>query len=76
MLVFLREELLAQGDQIPAELPADADLAEDLGISSFDRMEFVANLEYHFDFVVPDEDLDALRTLDAISAYALARLSS
>ena len=74
MLALLRDELHAVNAEIPADLPADRGLTDDLGVDSLDVVEFVARLEHRFRFVVPDDEWQGLATLDQIAAYALGRL--
>ncbi len=74
MLEVLRAELRAVKEDVPADLPADRELTGELGVDSLDVVEFVARLEYRFQFVVPDNEWQQLATLDAIVDYALAHL--
>ena len=74
MLEVLRAELYEVNEEIPRDLADDKELIAELGIDSLDIVEFVARLEYRFQFVVPDDEWQHLATLDAIAEYALNHL--
>ena len=65
----LMEELRAVNDEVPEDVPFDQKLIAEIGIDSLDTIEFVARLEYRFQFVVPDEDWEQLTTLDEVLDY-------
>lgn len=75
LLEHCRQELHEVNPEISLDLPSDRHLVDELGIDSLDLLEFVARLEYDFRFVVPDEDIDGLVTLDAVVAYMRARVA-
>lgn len=74
LLAVLLGELHAVNGEISAELPTDQALGEELGIDSLDILEFVARIEYRYRVLVPDDDLEGLRTLDDVAGYMLGRL--
>lgn len=43
-----------------------ASLAGDLGFDDLDHIEFIIQLEDHFDVVIPDENLDFIVTVDDV----------
>jgi len=57
------------------QLVSEARILEDLGADSLDVVELVMALEEAFDLVVPDEDVESLRTLGDVAAYVDKRLS-
>jgi len=57
------------------DLVSEARILEDLGADSLDVVELVMALEQAFDIVVPDEDVENLRTLGDVAAYVDKRLS-
>jgi acyl carrier protein len=58
-----------------SELLPDADLQEDLGADSLDVVELVMAFEESFHLLVPDEDLEHLRTLGDIERYFEKRVA-
>lgn len=72
VLARLRTELAAVRPDIAATAPTDATFKHDLEIDSLDVLEFVARVEAAFGLVVPDEDWQAVATLDSLAAYVSA----
>ena len=68
----LRIELAAVRPDLAATASPDATLKHDLEIDSLDVLEFVARVEAAFGVVVPDEDWQAVATLDTLAAYVAA----
>jgi len=58
------------------ELVADARILDDLGADSLDVVELVMALEESFDIVVPDEDVERLRTIGDVQQYLELRSSN
>ena len=72
----LRAELHDVNPDIAIDLAADRHLIDELGVDSLDLIEFVARIEYEHGFLVPDDDIDRLVTLDAIVAYMTEALGA
>ena len=51
------------------EVLPDAHVLDDLGADSLDVVELVMALEERFDLVVPDEDVEDLRTIADVVTY-------
>jgi acyl carrier protein len=47
----------------------DASILDDLGADSLDVVEMVMSLEEAFDIEVPDDDVEALRTVADVERY-------
>ena len=58
------------------ELVPDARILDDLGADSLDVVELVLALEESFDIVVPDEDVERLRTIGDVQQYLEVRSSN
>ena len=52
-----------------AEVRSDASILDDLGADSLDVVEMVMSLEESFDIEVPDDDVEALRTVADVERY-------
>jgi len=52
-----------------AEITPEASILDDLGADSLDVVELVMSLEDAFDIEVPDEDVEAMRTVGDIQQY-------
>jgi acyl carrier protein len=52
-----------------AEVQPGASILDDLGADSLDVVEMVMSLEESFDIEVPDEDVEALRTVADVERY-------
>ena len=58
------------------ELVPEARILDDLGADSLDVVELVLALEESFDIVVPDEDVERLRTIGDVQQYLEVRSSN
>ncbi len=76
LLKLLEEQLRVLGDQIPAVVPEDCDLREDLGLDSLDLLEFIANAEYALKLQFPNEVLPEFTSLGVIADHVIALLDS
>ena len=65
----VREILLDIMDILESELDFSKQLRADLGASSVEVVEIVADIENHFDMDIPDEDLGNLMTPNDIVKY-------
>lgn len=54
-------------------LSGDADLSDSLGLDSLDLLNFAADIELHFDIVLPDGELSDLRTLTDVAGAVRAQ---
>ena len=52
-----------------AEIRPESSILDDLGADSLDVVEMVMSLEEAFDIEVPDEDIEALRTIADVERY-------
>jgi acyl carrier protein len=64
-------QLGVDADQVVAE----ARILDDLGADSLDVVELVMALEEEFAIQVPDEAVEAIRTVGDVESYVVARLS-
>jgi acyl carrier protein len=64
-------QLGVDADQIVPE----ASILDDLGADSLDVVELVMALEEEFAIEVPDDDVDAIRTVADVESYIASRLS-
>lgn len=51
------------------EVVPEANLADDLGVDSLDRVEFIMDLEERFDIEIPDEDAEQFKTIQDVYNY-------
>lgn len=51
------------------DIKANASIANDLGASSVDLVEVIAALENEFDLDIPEDDIEDIRTVQAIYDY-------
>ncbi len=58
------------------EVKADANILDDLGADSLDVVELVMALEEAFDLEIPDEEIEALRTIGDVEKYVTARAAA
>ena len=56
------------------ELEPEAQILHDLGADSLDVVELVMALEEAFGIEIPDQDVDALRTVGDVESYLAKRL--
>lgn len=52
----------------------DTDLAEKLGVDSLDYVEIIMELEDEFEIVIPDQEIESLKTLRQMVEYITRRL--
>lgn len=57
------------------EVVEEANIKDDLGADSLDVVEVVMGIEGEFGIEIPDEDVDSLRTVGEIYAYAQKRFN-
>ena len=74
LIAFVRNELRIMKPRLPAGWPAAACYRDDLNLDSLDLVELVARIEQRYGFLIPDEDLPGLVSLDATADYLMARL--
>lgn len=70
----LRELVKTQLGLEPEEVREEARILDDLGADSLDVVELVMVLEEAFDILVPDRDLEGLRTLGDVESYVAKRV--
>ena len=58
-----------------AEVTSNADILQDLGADSLDVVEMMMSIEDAFDIEVPDQDLEAMRTIGDVERYVTAALA-
>lgn len=71
---FVRNELRSMKPQLPTAWPTAACYRADLNLDSLDLVELVARIEQRYGFLIPDEDLPDLVSLDATADYLMARV--
>ncbi len=59
-----------------ASLVSDANILDDLGADSLDVVELVMAIEEMFGLEVPDEEVEALRTIGDVEKYVTSRLAA
>lgn len=52
-----------------SEVKPEADLSNDLGADSLDKVEFIMDVEKEFGISIPDEEAEKLRTVGEAIAY-------
>ena len=60
----------------PTEVKPEANFANDLGADSLDTVELVMALEEEFDIEIPDEDAEAITTVQASVDFISEKLAS
>ena len=58
------------------EVRSEASILDDLGADSLDVVELVMALEEEFDIEVPDEDVEAMRTVKDVESYVASRMAA
>lgn len=58
------------------EVRSEASILDDLGADSLDVVELVMALEEEFDIEVPDEDVEAMRTVKDVETYVAGRMAA
>lgn len=57
------------------DLNGDLDLKDELGISSIDIIDVVAQIEDYYDILIEDEEVETIRTLDDIVSLIAVKSS-
>ncbi len=60
----------------PSEITPDKELVADLNIDSLEMVELATDLEDVFGVSIPDDDIDKLKTVDAVQAYIAANIKT
>ncbi len=76
MVDRIRQLLSDQLGVDPGDVKADANILDDLGADSLDVVELVMALEEAFDLEIPDEEIEALRTIGDVEKYVTARAAA
>ncbi len=58
------------------EVQPESSILDDLGADSLDVVELVMALEEEFDIEVPDEDVEAIRTVKDVESYVNGKLAA
>jgi len=59
-----------------SEVRPEASILDDLGADSLDVVELVMSLEEAFDIEVPDEEVEAMRTIADVERYVAAAVAA
>jgi acyl carrier protein len=59
-----------------AEVQSDANILDDLGADSLDVVELVMVIEEAFQIEIPDEAVEAMRTIGDVDKYVTSRVSA
>jgi len=70
----LRFELSIVKPQIANDIKNTDNFRDDWGLDSLELVEFVARIEQSFRIMIPDKDLQELRSLDATAAYLQSKM--
>jgi len=70
----LRLELSIVKPQITNDIRDTDSFRDDWGLDSLELVEFVARIEQTFRIMIPDKDLQELRSLDATAAYLQGKM--
>jgi len=73
VLQRIREVVAEQLGVERADVHAESIILEDLGADSLDVVELVMALEEEFDVEIPDESVEAMRTIGDVEAWVAAR---
>ena len=65
----IRSILAEQFDVEKESITLETNIQEDLGADSLDVVELISLLEEEFDFEIPDEDVENLKTVDGIVTF-------
>jgi len=65
----IRGILAEQFDVEKESITLETSIQEDLGADSLDVVELIGLLEEEFDFEIPDEDVESLKTVDALVTF-------
>jgi len=70
----LRFELSIVKPQITNDIRDTDSFRDDWGLDSLELVEFVARIEQTFRIMIPDKDLQELRSLDATATYLQGKM--
>jgi len=70
--IRVRKIVAEQLGVAPTEITPTANILDDLGADSLDVVELVMALEDAFQIEVPDEDMEAIRTVGDVERFVLA----
>ena len=65
----IKEVVAEQLNVEPDEIHEDSSFVDDLGADSLDLVELVMALEDNFDMKIPDEDVEAIKTVGDAQTY-------
>jgi len=71
----IREIVAGQLGVDSEQVIPQASILDDLGADSLDVVELVMALEEAFDIEVPDEDVEAIRTVGDVESYVASRVA-
>jgi len=71
----IREIVAGQLGVESEQVIPQASILDDLGADSLDVVELVMALEEAFDIEVPDEDVEAIRTVGDVQSYVASRVA-
>jgi acyl carrier protein len=74
VLQDLNSILLLIKPDLPEDIPPEDHLKNDWGLESFDLVEFVARIEYHYKIAIQDEDFKRFDCLNSIALYLADKL--
>jgi acyl carrier protein len=74
--LFLCAELRSIKPALPSEWPPAARFKQDLNLDSLDLVELVARIEQRYELMIPDADLPAFTSLEALRAYIVDRVAA
>ncbi|MCP6274871.1 phosphopantetheine-binding protein, partial [Klebsiella pneumoniae] len=63
-------------DTEPENLLADENIRQNLGIDSFDYLQFIVALDEQFGIETPEEDYGKIQTMQELTAYIQSRVKS
>jgi acyl carrier protein len=72
----IRTILAAQLGLEPSEIRPEANILDDLGADSLDVVEMVMSLEQAFDIEMPDQDVEAMRTIADLERFVASALAA
>ena len=72
----IRSILAAQLGLEPAEIRPEANILDDLGADSLDVVEMVMSLEQAFDIEMPDDEVEAMRTIADLERFVASALAA
>ena len=72
----IRSILAEQLGLEPSELRPEANILDDLGADSLDVVEMVMSLEQAFDIEMPDEEVEAMRTIADLERFVTSALAA